>query len=67
MEKIYNIPNYPDPYWILQAAKENKASADFLYNESIKIICVLKMTKKNLFQWIQFQESFSLVYENCVF
>lgn len=39
MEKIYNIPNYPDPYWILQAAKENKASADFLYNESIKFMC----------------------------
>ena len=38
MEKIYNIPNYPDPNWILGAAKENKASADFLYNESIKFM-----------------------------
>lgn len=39
MEKIKDIPNYPDPNWILRAAKENKASADLLYNESIKFMC----------------------------
>lgn len=38
MKKENDIPNYPDPNWILWAAKENKASADFLYNESINYI-----------------------------
>lgn len=39
MTKKPQIPQYPDPNWILRAAKENEASADFLYNESIKFMC----------------------------